>query len=167
MCHSRLTLNRSVATRWRIRCRTPPGVSNARSLKVGTPAASRPPVERAPVTPGLLSVAVVIRRVRKLLKTWSRRPGLNRRPTDYESVALPLSYVGLRNYQARIIAAFPPGKAPRGGSVVTRNVSPGAAQRPAVCRTVGPRSGLRNENRGHNLVRRAPGLSAAAREAWH
>ena len=27
-------------------------------------------------------------------RAWSRRPGLNRRPTDYESVALPLSYVG-------------------------------------------------------------------------
>ena len=26
--------------------------------------------------------------------SWSRRPGLNRRPADYESAALPLSYVG-------------------------------------------------------------------------
>jgi hypothetical protein len=26
---------------------------------------------------------------------WSRHPGLNRGPTDYESVALPLSYVGI------------------------------------------------------------------------
>ena len=29
-----------------------------------------------------------------LLLGWCRRPGLNRGPTDYESVALPLSYVG-------------------------------------------------------------------------
>ena len=26
---------------------------------------------------------------------WSRRSDLNRRPADYESAALPLSYVGL------------------------------------------------------------------------
>src|SRR2546427_10158293 len=32
----------------------------------------------------------------RLGRGWSRRPGLNRRPTDYESVALPLSYVGAR-----------------------------------------------------------------------
>src|SRR5437868_6243046 len=27
--------------------------------------------------------------------TWSQWPGLNRRPTVYETVALPLSYIGL------------------------------------------------------------------------
>ncbi len=27
--------------------------------------------------------------------TWSRWSDLNRRPTDYESIALPLSYIGL------------------------------------------------------------------------
>ncbi len=27
-------------------------------------------------------------------KIWSRRAGLNRQPADYESAALPLSYVG-------------------------------------------------------------------------
>ena len=27
-------------------------------------------------------------------KFWSRWPGLNRRPTVYETVALPLSYIG-------------------------------------------------------------------------
>jgi hypothetical protein len=29
-----------------------------------------------------------------LLIKWSRRAGLNRQPADYESAALPLSYVG-------------------------------------------------------------------------
>jgi hypothetical protein len=29
-----------------------------------------------------------------LLGRWSRRGGLNSRPTDYESAALPLSYAG-------------------------------------------------------------------------
>jgi hypothetical protein len=28
-------------------------------------------------------------------KKWSQWPGLNRRPTVYETVALPLSYIGL------------------------------------------------------------------------
>lgn len=32
------------------------------------------------------------------LKLWSRRGELNSRPTRYECVALPLSYVGERNY---------------------------------------------------------------------
>ena len=32
---------------------------------------------------------------RKSEDEWSRRSELNRRPTDYESVALPLSYAGL------------------------------------------------------------------------
>jgi hypothetical protein len=27
---------------------------------------------------------------------WSQWPGLNRRPTVYETVALPLSYIGLK-----------------------------------------------------------------------
>jgi hypothetical protein len=32
-------------------------------------------------------------------KNWSQWPGLNRRPTVYETVALPLSYIGfLRDY---------------------------------------------------------------------
>ena len=31
-------------------------------------------------------------------KDWSRRVGLNHRPADYESAALPLSYAGLRRY---------------------------------------------------------------------
>ena len=31
-----------------------------------------------------------------LKKTWSRRVGLNHRPTVYETVALPLSYAGSR-----------------------------------------------------------------------
>jgi hypothetical protein len=30
------------------------------------------------------------------LKEWSQWPGLNRRPTVYETVALPLSYIGVR-----------------------------------------------------------------------
>ena len=30
---------------------------------------------------------------------WSRRVGLNHRPADYESAALPLSYAGLRRYE--------------------------------------------------------------------
>ena len=34
------------------------------------------------------------KRARKAQKTWSRRADLNRRPADYESAALPLSYVG-------------------------------------------------------------------------
>ena len=29
-------------------------------------------------------------------ENWSRRSGLNRRPADYESAALPLSYAGAR-----------------------------------------------------------------------
>ena len=32
---------------------------------------------------------------------WSRRVGLNHRPADYESAALPLSYAGLRGYEKR------------------------------------------------------------------
>ena len=31
---------------------------------------------------------------------WSQRAELNRRPTDYESVALPLSYAGLGLFKA-------------------------------------------------------------------
>ena len=31
---------------------------------------------------------------------WSQRAELNRRPTDYESVALPLSYAGLSLFKA-------------------------------------------------------------------
>ena len=34
----------------------------------------------------------IIRRAKK--SRWSRRSDLNRQPTDYESVALPLSYAG-------------------------------------------------------------------------
>ena len=32
--------------------------------------------------------------LRRLLRIWSQRSDLNRRPSDYESLALPLSYVG-------------------------------------------------------------------------
>ena len=35
------------------------------------------------------------RAARKLLKRWSRGRELNSRPADYESAALPLSYLGL------------------------------------------------------------------------
>jgi hypothetical protein len=31
---------------------------------------------------------------------WSQWPGLNRRPTVYETVALPLSYIGLTSHSA-------------------------------------------------------------------
>ncbi len=36
-----------------------------------------------------------------LENNWSRRVGLNHRPADYESAALPLSYAGLRGYEKR------------------------------------------------------------------
>src|SRR5271165_390448 len=32
-------------------------------------------------------------------KEWSQWPGLNRRPTVYETVALPLSYIGFQFFQ--------------------------------------------------------------------
>ena len=32
----------------------------------------------------------------RIKTSWSRRSGLNRRPADYESAALPLSYAGAR-----------------------------------------------------------------------
>jgi hypothetical protein len=35
------------------------------------------------------------------LKKWSQWPGLNRRPTVYETVALPLSYIGLNQCNQR------------------------------------------------------------------
>jgi len=35
------------------------------------------------------------KRQAKCLNTWSRRSGLNGRPADYESAALPLSYAGI------------------------------------------------------------------------
>jgi hypothetical protein len=36
---------------------------------------------------------------------WSQWPGLNRRPTVYETVALPLSYIGVQNSAAFEIGA--------------------------------------------------------------
>lgn len=38
---------------------------------------------------------------------WSRRPGLNWRPADYESAALPLSYVGFFKVKSRHISNLP------------------------------------------------------------
>ena len=40
---------------------------------------------------------VGISAVRNLLKNWSRGRELNSRPADYESAALPLSYLGACN----------------------------------------------------------------------
>jgi hypothetical protein len=44
------------------------------------------------------------RRGYQTLNVWSRWPGLNRRPTVYETVALPLSYIGEvgRNWYLRL-----------------------------------------------------------------
>src|SRR6185437_16750673 len=39
-------------------------------------------------------------------KKWSQWPGLNRRPTVYETVALPLSYIGTATVDIVCIAAF-------------------------------------------------------------
>ncbi len=36
-------------------------------------------------------------------KIWCRQSDLNTRPTDYKSVALPLSYVGGKNYISKNI----------------------------------------------------------------
>ena len=40
------------------------------------------------------------------LKIWSQWPGLNRRPTVYETVALPLSYIGLTKPSAAYFASL-------------------------------------------------------------
>src|SRR5512135_2137513 len=45
-----------------------------------------------------MKIPYVIVGFSKWLKSWSRRSDLNRGPTDYESVALPLSYAGLSYY---------------------------------------------------------------------
>src|SRR5688500_6596336 len=47
---------------------------------------------------------------RNALTLWSRRPGLNRRPADYESAALPLSYVGWGCLPRRAAGRIAPGK---------------------------------------------------------
>jgi hypothetical protein len=36
---------------------------------------------------------------------WSQWPGLNRRPTVYETVALPLSYIGIRSAHNKLAPA--------------------------------------------------------------
>src|SRR5512134_2432796 len=40
-------------------------------------------------------------------KIWSRRAGLNRQPADYESAALPLSYVGPVREEHEVAASKP------------------------------------------------------------
>jgi hypothetical protein len=40
------------------------------------------------------------------LREWSQWPGLNRRPTVYETVALPLSYIGVSTADIVCIAGF-------------------------------------------------------------
>ena len=40
-------------------------------------------------------------------KEWSQWPGLNRRPTVYETVALPLSYIGFQSALHSLIIAPP------------------------------------------------------------
>ena len=55
-----------------------------------------------------------------LQENWSRWSGLNRRPTLYESVALPLSYIGERD-RARIW----PATCPEGRVVYIKRFSSG------------------------------------------
>src|SRR5215469_14208010 len=40
--------------------------------------------------------AILLNLCRRVGKIWSQWPGLNRRPTVYETVALPLSYIGVQ-----------------------------------------------------------------------
>ena len=37
---------------------------------------------------------------------WSQWPGLNRRPTVYETVALPLSYIGLKLLKIKLLRYY-------------------------------------------------------------
>src|SRR5678810_979114 len=48
---------------------------------------------------------------------WSQWPGLNRRPTVYETVALPLSYIGTHARAGRALRREPPLSA---SSIVSR-----------------------------------------------
>src|SRR6184192_2350810 len=45
---------------------------------------------------------------------WSQWPGLNRRPTVYETVALPLSYIGVLYFRAPLSYTAVQGDASRG-----------------------------------------------------
>jgi hypothetical protein len=78
---------------------------------------------------------------RQASESWSQWPGLNRRPTVYETVALPLSYIGLTGRGHGLVS--PPGEEPRhhrvnprpGGFRPGRN-APAELEPPEIKRTV-------------------------------
>src|SRR5438874_10914288 len=51
--------------------------------------------------PLAIELAILLNLCRKAGREWSQWPGLNRRPTVYETVALPLSYIGIQSVGAR------------------------------------------------------------------
>ena len=74
----------------------------ARSFMINSQPLKPPPVKRPAVAANLLYI-VNWRRPKSeeepMFFEWSQWPGLNRRPTVYETVALPLSYIGLSNVE--------------------------------------------------------------------